>query len=741
MRKLMWFTIGFGAVCALFAYWEISLWKMPLTAIFFLLTLGCWAAARLRRDVLRGALLFFGCFAAMLWCAGFQEYYLRAAQDADGSTMSISVEAIGYSYQTDYGGAVDGRTEIGGSTYQIRLYYNDYQKICPGQRISGEFLLRYTPGGEQEAQDHSGRRIFLLGYQRGTVETAQGEEKWYPALLAEGVKARLRQLFPEDVFPFTQALLLGDSSELDYETLTNFKVSGIRHIIAVSGLHVMLLYSLLSAAVFRKRGFTAVVCIPALFLFAAVAGFTPSVTRACIMASLMALAQMFDREYDPPTALSFAALAMLAVNPLAVTSVSFQLSVGCVAGIQLFQAPIQGWLSQKWKPKGRLAGHFWRWVTSTVSVTISAMSLITPLSAWYFGAVSLIGVVTNLAALWVVNLIFNSLVLALLVSLISMAAAGGLAWGIAWLIRYVLTVSDFLAGLPMAAVYTQSPYIVAWLVFVYLLLGVFLLSRKRRPGILISCGVLGLCMALLASWAEPLTDNCRVTVLDVGQGQSILLQSQGKTYLVDCGGDSDAGAADLAAETLLAQGISRLDGIILTHGDADHAGAVANLLTRLDADVIFLPATVEETAAMEITGGAKETIFVSQNLELKFGSAEITIFAPPFLESDNENSLCVLFEPPECAILITGDRSRLGEMALLGQGALPEVDVLIAGHHGSKYSTSQELLDAVCPDVVIISVGADNAYGHPAPEVLSRLEAQGCLVYRTDEMGTILFRR
>lgn len=734
MRKLMWISIGFALGCGLCAYILAESWILPLSVMGLAIALGGIPL----KVIKRASLCCLGFALGLIWCIGFRNLYLKPAMTVDGEQISTVITVTDYSYATDYGSAFDGSVVLEGKKYQIRAYVNETVELLPGDTVSGAFRMRYTPGGEESATYHPGKGIYLLGYQRGEAVFASEEENtFYASRLAKAIKDILRSAFPEDVFPFTQALLLGDGTLLDYETETAFKISGIRHIIAVSGLHVTILYSLLSAVTFRKRYLTAIISFPTLLLFAAVAGFTPSVTRACIMVALMILAQLFKKEYDPPTALAFAALVMLIVNPMVITSVSFQLSVGCVAGIQLFSKPIGEWLKSKLgttKGKG-LVPVLKRWFSSSVSVTLGAMSLTTPLCAYYFGAVSLIGILTNLLTLWVVNFIFNGLVWVCLVSFVSLKAAAMMAWVIAWPIRFVLWVSQFLASFPLAAVYTKSPYVVAWLIFVYGLLIVFLFSRKRRPGILVSCAVLGLCAALLLSWIEPLCDELRVTVLDVGQGQSILLQSRGNTYLVDCGGDSDTDTADTVAETLLSQGISRLDGIILTHGDRDHAGGLSHLLTRIDTDVVFYPST--ETRPVE-----EDILYpVSQDLKLTFGDGEIRIFGPIYVSDSNENSLCVLFTCGNCDILITGDRGSLGERMLLESTELPKVEVLIAGHHGSKYSTTEALLEAVEPDYIFVSAGADNAYGHPAQEMLDRAERYGSLVYRTDIHGTLTFRR
>ena len=729
----MWFTIGFALACGLDAYLHLQGWTVPLIVAGIIL---CAAGIPIRR-VRPLSLCALGWAVGLAWCLAFSGMYLEPAKALDGIQTKAVLTVTDYSWETAYGSAVDGTVDLEGKSYHVRAYLKGTEALLPGDRVTGTFRMRYTPGGEESATYHPGKGIFLLAYQRGDAEIQAGAvDKRYASELARAIKERLRELLPEDVFAFSQALLLGDSSELSYETETAFRISGIRHIIAVSGLHVSILYSLLSAVTFKKRYLTAFVSFPALLLFAAVAGFTPSVTRACIMVALMILAQLFNKEYDSPTALAFASLVMLAVNPMVITSVSFQLSVGCVAGIQLCSGPISQWLkSVIGEARGRgFVANLKRWLVSSVSVTLGAMSLTTPLCAYYFGAVSLIGVVTNLLTLWVVNLIFNALVVMCLLSLISMKLATVLGWVIGWPIRLVLFLSDLLASVPLAAVYTKSAYIVAWLVFVYILLAVFLLSRKRHPQMLIACGAVGLFLALLASWAEPRMDDLRVTMLDVGQGQSILLQADGRTYLVDCGGDSDTEAADTVAETLLSQGIYRLDGIIITHCDVDHMGGLANLLSRIPTDVILYPATDQ------LDMPDAKLYPVSRDLDLPLGKAKLSVFGPLGTADGNENSLCVLFTVGDCDILITGDRGSLGETALL-RNPLPDVELLIAGHHGSKYSTTEALLQAVRPDYIFVSAGVDNSYGHPAQEMLDRAAAVGAAVYRTDLHGTLIFRR
>lgn len=742
MRKLMWFTIGFAAACGLCAYGQYQIRILPIAAVAAAISVVLIGLTRRKACIRIAIAVLAGCVTGIAWFSAYHFTYLAPLAPLNGQTTPMTVAAADYSYETNYGTGVEGCTTIAGRPYLIRTYINEKVQLQPGDTLEGVFRLRLTQPNDKNASTYfQGKGIFLLAYQKEDIQIEQAEHipKWcFPAVLRQKILLTLESVFPEDVSPFTKALLLGDGRDLDYATDTVFKVSGIRHIIAVSGLHISILYGLICVVTLRRRFLTAIVGMPVLLLFAAVAGFTPSVVRACMMVWLMMLAKIFDREYDSDTSLAFAVMVMLVVNPMAVTSVSLQLSAGCVAGILLFNQPINQWLRKKFPKRKGIAAKLRNILCSSISVTLSAMSLITPLSAWYFGAVSLVSVLTNLLTLWVVNLIFNGLIVTCIVYLLSPGMAVLLAKILSWPIRYVLFIAKALAAVPLAAVYTKSIYIVFWLIFVYLLLIVFLRMKKKHPCVLFCCGILGLCIALMTSWMEPLTADTQVTMLDVGQGQAVVLQSEGKTFLVDCGGGSDKETADAVAETLLSQGISRLNGIILTHYDRDHAGALQNLLTRIDTDYLFLPDTRHEMTEPET---ASETLYVWEDLTLCFGSTSLNIYGPIYSGLSNENSLCVLFDTEKCDILITGDRGGFGERMLMRNRSLPDVDILVAGHHGAADSTTEELLRKVTPETVLISVGQDNIYGHPAQPLLKRLEAFGCTVYRTDLHGTIVIRR
>ncbi len=738
MRKLMWFTIGFTAACALGTYVFAGNWLLLLAVFCAALLLGMAFVFYGRGN---GALLVVaGCIAGFLWLWIYNAVYLSVPEEYDGQIIHTSIEITDYSQQKEYGISARGVIKLEDKRYKINIYSYDLSALAPGDVIEGNIELLYTPNADW-SKNFSSSGIHLVGYTDETVVCKTADSvpaKYFAAKLRLQITQLLDELFQEDTAPFASALLLGDTDRLTYGTKTALSVSGIRHVVAVSGLHVSILFSLIYSFVGYRKILTPAVGLPILLLFAAVAGFTPSVNRACIMQALVIIAMIFDREYDSPTALSFAVLTMLAVNPVTVTSASFQMSVGCIVGIFLFCDRIQHYLREKIKVKSRVI----TWIVGCVSVTLSTMVTVTPFCAYYFGTVSIISVLTNILTLWAITILFCGIMICCILGAIWLPLGKGIAWLLSWLSRYVLLVARTGAKFPLAAVYTQSVYIVLWLIFCYCLLVIFLTRKKKQPCLFLCSVVLSLCIAVSASWIEPRLDSYRMTVLDVGQGQCILLQNEDHHYMIDCGGDYDAGVADLAAQTLLSKGITELDGLILTHYDTDHAGAAAYLLSRIPAKQLYLPDITDGSPIREyLTQSYNSRIqWVDSDENLALDEGQVMLIAGNREKSKNESGLCILCRMENCDILITGDRNTAGENALLEQMQLPDLEVLVVGHHGSASSTGFSFLAATTPDVAVISVGADNRYKHPAQETLDRLTLFGCQVLRTDLNGTIIIR-
>ena len=746
MRKLMWFTIGFAAACVMCAYCFAP-------AGMFLMSFLSMVAFVLALMILRNRgtgrkMLLLGCMIAFLWSGAYNVLYLSDAKKADDLTMDGVIEITDYSSPTDYGISAKGNIQIHDHTYKIKIYSYILEELRPGDIVRGEVKLHYSENIDW-ASSLSASGIHLVGYMDDDATVTWQHTipvKYFAQVLRQKILTLVDTIFPAHAVAFARALLLGDTSLLDYETDTALSVSGIRHVVAVSGLHVSMLFGLVLSLVGFRKVLTPAIGLPILLLFAAVAGFTPSVNRACIMQALMILAMVFDQDYDPPTALSFAVLTMLAVNPLSITSVSFQLSVGCMVGIFLFSAKIQSYLNSKLPKlttkKRSVLNRMRAWVIGSSSITLSTMVTVTPLCAFYFQTVSLVSILTNLLTLWVVTILFCGIIFTCIAAAVWLPMGKLLAWCLSWLIRYILLVARTLAAIPYSAVYTQNSYIKWWLILCYIFLAVFLLSKHRQPLVLAFCVVTGLAASIVAGWLEPRLDNYRMTVLDVGQGQCILVQWDDKNYVIDCGGDYDAGTADLAAQTLLSNGVRQLDGLILTHYDVDHAASAGYLLSRVPADVLYLPVMEgDDEIKNDLRQKYRDRIcWVEPGTVMAPEPGTMTIIAAGNMKGKNETGLYILCQLEKCDILITGDADTTDEKELLERICIPDLEILVAGHHGSPYATGMDLLSATTPEIAIISVGEDNRYRHPSQRTLDRLTMFSCHVLRTDLNGTITIR-
>ena len=750
MRGLMWFGIGLGCACALGCYLNISvfLWVIACFALYF--GIMCWVFFRKKRKILPVVCVLFGLGLGGIWFQLFSHFRLDPIRELDGVEKEAIFEICDYSWERENGDTVDGFYRVNGKEYRVRIYLFDSMELSPGDQIEGEFYFWMTDrGGAEEATYHSADGIFLLASQRSEIKVFSGigrESRYTLIRMRSQILNCVDQVFPHDTAAFAKALLLGDTTDFDFYTDLNLKLSGIRHVAAVSGLHVAILLAFIHVVTGKRRWPTALIGIPVLLLFAALSGFSPSITRACIMQGLMLLALLLNRQYDTLSALSAACVIMLCVNPLSATSVGFQLSAGAVLGVGLFADKIRRWLLNekrlgKWLRKKK-RNMLLNWFASSVSMSISASVFTVPLSAVYFGSVSLLAPLTNLLTLWLISFLFYGIVFACVFGFVWPVLGQGIAAVVSVGIRYVLTVASLIARIPFAAVYTCSKYVVIWLILCGIL-GILLWIRKGRNLKWIAVGAgIGLVLAISLSWGLPLLHSSSMTVMDVGHGQCILLRSGGKSYLVDCGGDRGKDAAQTAWMELKSRGVFHLDGVILTHLDEDHVGGVEYLLSVLPTDVLYTPEKPGVDHAIYTVrnpGGAEQTILTTQTIQWK--QAEIRIIPSENLDSSNEAGLCVLFREENCDILITGDRSESGEMSLLAHHDIPQLDVLIAGHHGARDSTCEELLDRLKPATVMISVGKDNHYGHPHLELLQRLDSLGCEIFRTDWNGTIQYTR
>ena len=742
MRRLAIFATAFAVAAALYV------WLLPSSAALIggavLAALGIGLCFLRTDPAKRIRICAFGLAAGLLWSWGYETIKIKPLRSFCGEDISVSAEISGYPEKTRFGCRTEAR--LGGGRAMVYLDKNGMD-LLPGDRITmkAEVADVSKGSGDDDSLYYQSKNISLLIFQNDeptVVKAGKIPFRYAPVSWAKAVKGRIDVLFPEDTAGFVKGLLTGDKTDLSYHVRNQLSVTGISHAFAVSGMHV----SLIAGAILflaRRRRLAAGICIPAMFLFAAMLGFSPSVTRAVIMNTVLLLAPLCKKENDPPTTLSFALLVILLGNPWAIANISLQLSFAAMAGIFLFTPRIYNRMLSWRKKEGHwLITRIYRAFAASLSASLGALSLTTPIAAACFGTVSLIGPLTNLLLLWLISVIFVLSIGTLLAGLY-LPLGKIMALGLSWLIRLVLWAVKQLARIPFASVYTESPYVIAWLVCAYGMFALFLLMKNRRRVAHLLCAVVA-CLLCAVGFTMLDTPKASFTLMDVGEGQTILISQGNFTAMVDCGGDRGESCGEMAARKLLMKGHSHLDALILTHYDSDHTCGLEQLADRVQIDHLLLPDIsddrgrrrgVEACAAEE----GMEITYVTEDFSLEGEDLRIQLYAPVCSTEDNDG-LCALMSLGDCDILVTGDMNSQAEKELLRSHHLPDIDVLVAGHHGSKYSTCAELLEQTQPEAVLISVGK-TSYGHPAPEVLERIAAAGARVYRTDLNGEITIRR
>ena len=753
MRKLCWFAAPCSAAIFLSVYLLPEDWLPPAGILCVLLSLTAFLFRGNTRW--KAALVSLGLAFGFLWTSGYAAIFRAPARALAGETAEYTLTVTDYPKETRFGVSIPTKLTLEGAPAPKVLLYAgwDAKPLMPGDIISAQVRLAPSDFLRGEQFDYyQSRGIYLLGY----TDIVTLEEHpthipppYWPQELARRLKGSISEVFPADTAGFITALTTGDKGALPDGLYAAFQRTGLSHIVAVSGLHISFLASVLTLLLgrHRKRSFLAGMAL--VFFFAAMTGNSPSALRAAFMEGLLLLAPLLGREDDKPTTLSAILLLLLLQCPYAAASISLQLSFAAISGIYLISEPLAlRWAKglPKWDkgPKKAVRALLFFLIT-TLATTFGALLFTTPLSAWHFRSFSLAGPLTNLLTLWAVSGLFLGGLATALAGLFFPGLGGVLAWAVSWPARLVIGITKTISGWPFAAVSLTSIYLVGWFLLSYTLLLLCLFFRKRglRPVIPCAICVLTLCAALVMNAWPIVSGALTITVLDVGQGSSTLFYSGGHTVLVDCGGNSADDPGDIAADHLQAMGTSKLDALVLTHYHADHAGGVPELLSRIDVSLLLLPnVEPEDPLRSEILSLAQrnncEVEFLSEDAHITFGDASMTIYAPLGDGGANEEGLSVLCSAGDFDTLITGDMNHVVEHMLVKYKHLPDIELLVVGHHGSKSATSEELLLAATPEYAVISSGY-NHYGHPALETLERLGAAGCGIYRTDQMGTVTF--
>ena len=781
MRKLAWFSAGFAAACLWASYQGLGPLPAGIAGALLAAALAAWLATRPRtdRDALflrfpgerknryvvyqiarRGAALTLGAVLALGWAGISYKLFRAPAEEWIGEETVLSGEVSGYPSPTSIGGySVTVRLD-GGYFAPDALAYGpaDWGDLKPGDRLACTARVKSSQRAwGDETTYYTARGVYLIAYCDGGAEITPADRvplHLWPTVCAHKLREGIFTAFDGIAAPIAAAVTLGDKSGLDGTLWSAFNRAGLMHAATVSGLHISFLVGVGLALCGRNRK-TALAMIPLLVFYALMAGGTPSAFRAVIMQSALLFAPIARREEDGPSALALALLALLLQNPFAAASVGLQLSFASVAGIMLVSEPLFNWMYRPLKAHRpgkdqRVKLALWktgRTALTVVSASLGAMLFTVPLIALYFRQILLLSPLSNALALWALSLL---MVCALFLGTLALflpapAAVLGMFAGVPG--HYARWIALLLGRFPFASLSTDSRYCMIWLAAVYLALTAAFLGKERpkRPWLSVGALALLLCAAIGLGRLETDAADLTVTALDVGQGSSTALVSGGRTVLVDCGGNASRSAGDVAADWFAAQGRARLDLLVLTHFDSDHVNGVEQLLYRMKVVQIAIPAGSTDTEdaarllALAEEAGA-QVISVDEMKYLPLGKAELTLFPPFRAGTSNESGQFVLCSVEDFDVLITGDADSFVEKMLVKYRDIPDIELLVVGHHGSKNSSCEEFLRATAPELALISAGTNNSYGHPAPETLERLEALGSEIHRTDQEGSVTVR-
>jgi len=692
--------------------------------------------------------------AGFLWVLVFTNIYVLPYLSFHDETKTVTVTVTDYpvvreprGYRIDTTIRIDGHPSTG-----VRLYYYNETYLEPGDiiEVTAKFKRTDITDDGDKFDALSSKGLFLSASVLGDISIIgkSNNLRFVPKRIAESIAQKIDEIFPEDISHFMQALLMGKRDELYKDTAlaSSLSASEIIHIISISGMHISFLMGFLSLIIKNKK-MLSVYGIPALLLFMAMTGFTPAVTRAGIMQIFLIFAPIFRRERDSITSLSAALFVLLALNPYSSASVGLHLSFFATLGIILFTTRINSAVSESLRGnkhyRRKIPRYIINFITSNLATTTGALIFTLPLTALHFGYISLIAPITNLLTIGVVSFAFPLGLTVALIGFLSPIVGSIAAFPISIAARYIIYVARFFASVPFSIIYSSNIHIMFWLAYVYIIFTVLPIIKARLRQYIYPCciSIILLISVILVSTVIPVSaagDNS-ITVVDVGQGMSVVINANDRTIVIDCGSNSSNNAGESVHEFLLNHGRTNVDLLIITHFHSDHINGIEFLLSRISISALAIPDPEGSYLAEDIIELARkrgtDIIYISETHSAEFNELTIFIYPPLGIGDENERGLSVL-SAGNINALITGDMNSSTERALLRFAALPKLDLLVVGHHGSRYSTSDELLDTLLPDIVVIPVG-QNSFGHPAPETLVRLKRVGAAIYRTDEHGHV----
>ena len=544
----------------------------------------------------------------------------------------------------------------------------------------------------------------------------------------------VERALPEPEASLAAGMLLGRQRTMPAGLEDDLRRTGTTHLLVVSGQNVALLLgtaiALLTAVISRRRA--ALLALALLPGYVVLVGAEPPVVRAAIMAVGIALAAVTGRRTPGWIYLVYALAVMLALRPLLVRDVAFQLSATATAGVMLVAPPLRDWAASRLRvtAEGGTAA-----LVEAGAIALGAALAVLPVQAASFDTVSLVQVPANVVVAPLYEATLLVAVAAALLGWIEPVAAVVHLAGVYAPAAFVAIVR-VLAELPAAVVEVRAPLAVGAAWYAALAAVAWVLGRREpaalQPGartgfagaVALRLAAVGLWLAVLA----PSDDLASVTVLDVGQGQAVLVRDGGASVLIGAGPPDGSVLRALARVT----DSRSLDAVVVSHDDADHAGGLRELERRLRVGAVL---------GDGIAGA--EPLDIGDRIRLT-DRTSIEVLSPPVATAgrahrgDNNRSLVLLVRIGEVRVLVPADIEHDAEEWLVGSGLNLRADALLLPHHGSKSSSSPAFVEAVSPRVAVASAGARNRHGHPHPDVLARYE--GAMVFRTDQHGDVTLR-
>ena len=750
MRVLATIGFSFSAGVFLAALLPWNGWQLYAAGGVLLLALAWLFAARKQKYFRRGLLILLPLAVSLAYFAGYDHLVRQPIEDRCGAASDFTATVCDWPQATERGAKIT--VELEGYHRARAVLYGEAELLAarPGDTVTGTAQWQSAAHFDSDDVTHfNARGVYALLYGREDVRLSAGDGdalRWLPQRAGKAFREKVAAIWDDPrVSGFLTAELTGDKSAMDDGDYLAMQETGLAHLFAVSGLHCAFLVTLLALLISRRQRLLCAVTIPLLLFYMVMVGMSPSVVRACIMQIFLLIAPLFRRGSDPLTSLAAALLVILLCNPFAAASVSLQLSFSATLGMVLLSPRLYKLLTGWYKGKCRPLRAALCFVAANLSATLSAVVFTAPLTAWYFRIFVLVAPLSSLLAVPAAGWSFMAAFVTVLLGFVWLPLASLLGW-ISWaLVRYILWIANGMMSWRYHAVYFTNPYLIYWLLFLYAaFIGCAATPDGKRKYLLASAlSVLTLTAAIWVNRQDYQYGVLTALTLDVGQGESVILTSGGETALVDCGSsNSYKDPGGLAADTLHSMGVRELSAVVVTHYHADHTNGLYEVLRRIPVQTIYLPDIEDEYGVRErLVSLAEEkgaqVTYVTKETADTLGDTVLTIYPPVQSGGDlNELGLTALASAGDFDLLITGDMSGSTEKKLVETYALPDIEVLVVSHHGSRYSSNIRFLKSVTPEAAVISVG-DNNYGHPSEETLQRLLAVGADIWRTDQQGTI----